>query len=31
MIGKRLIEAGKIARTAVVTDPGTDLKALLKA
>ena len=31
MIGKRLIEAGKSPAPAVVTDPATDLKALLKA
>jgi len=31
MIGKRLIEAGKSPKPEVVTDPATDLKALLKA
>ena len=31
MIGKRLIEAGKSPRPAVICDPATDLKALLKA
>jgi 3-phenylpropionate/trans-cinnamate dioxygenase ferredoxin reductase subunit len=31
MIGKRLIEAGKSPAPAIVTDPATDLKALLKA
>jgi len=31
MIGKRLIEGGKSPAPAVVTDPATDLKALLKA
>lgn len=31
MIGKRLIEAGKSPAPAVVTDPATDLKALLRA
>ncbi len=31
MIGKRLIEAGKSPAPAVVCDPATDLKALLKA
>ncbi len=30
MIGKRLIEAGRSPAPAVVTDPGTDLKALLR-
>jgi 3-phenylpropionate/trans-cinnamate dioxygenase ferredoxin reductase subunit len=30
MIGKRLIEAGRSPAPAVVTDPATDLKALLK-
>ena len=30
MVGKRLIEAGKSPDMALVTDPGTDLKALLK-
>ena len=30
MIGKRLIEAGRSPSPRVVTDPGTDLKALLK-
>lgn len=31
MIGKRLIEAGKSPNPAVLTDPETDMKALLKA
>ena len=31
MIGKRLIEAGKSPDPAVLTDPDTDMKALLKA
>ena len=31
MVGKRLIEAGKSPDPAAVADPGTDLKALLKA
>ena len=31
MIGKRLIEAGKTADPALVADPGSDLKALLKS
>ncbi|WP_284163859.1 FAD-dependent oxidoreductase [Frigidibacter sp. SD6-1] len=31
MIGKRLIEAGKSPAPAVIADPATDLKALLKA
>ena len=31
MIGKRLIEAGKSPAPAVITDPATDMKALLKA
>lgn len=31
MVGKRLIEAGKSPARAVVSDPTTDLKALLKA
>jgi 3-phenylpropionate/trans-cinnamate dioxygenase ferredoxin reductase subunit len=31
MIGKRLLEAGKSPAPEVVTDPATDLKALLKA
>ncbi len=31
MIGKRLIEGGKSPAPAVITDPATDLKALLKA
>lgn len=31
MIGKRLIEAGKSPAPAVVADPATDMKALLKA
>jgi len=31
MVAKRLIEAGKSPAPAVVTDPGTDMKALLKA
>jgi 3-phenylpropionate/trans-cinnamate dioxygenase ferredoxin reductase subunit len=31
MIGKRLIEAGKSPDPAVIADPATDLKALLKA
>ena len=31
MIGKRLIEAGKSPSPAVVCDPGTDMKALLRA
>ena len=30
MIGKRLIEAGRSPAPSVVTDPGTDLKALLR-
>ncbi len=31
MIGKRLIEAGKTADPEVIADPGSDLKALMKA
>ena len=31
MIGKRLIEAGKSPKPALITDPATDMKALLKA
>lgn len=31
MIGKRLIEAGKSPAPEVLTDPGTDMKALLRA
>ncbi len=31
MIAKRLIEAGKTADPALVADPATDLKPLLKA
>ena len=31
MIGKQLIEAGKSPAPAVITDPATDMKALLKA
>ena len=31
MVGKRLIDAGKTADPAVVGDPESDLKALLKA
>ena len=31
MIGKRLIEAGKSPSPEVITDPATDLKALLRA
>lgn len=31
MVGKRLIEAGKSPAPAVVTDPATDMKALLRA
>ncbi|QFT97541.1 Ferredoxin--NAD(P)(+) reductase fdr [Roseovarius sp. THAF8] len=31
MVGKRLIDSGKTADPAVVSDPGADLKALLKA
>jgi len=31
MIGKRLIEAGKSPDPAAIADPGTDMKALLKA
>lgn len=31
MIGKRLIEAGKSPDTALISDPATDMKALLKA
>ena len=31
MIGKRLIEGGKSPDPALITDPATDMKALLKA
>ena len=31
MVGKRLIEAGKSPEPEAVSDPETDLKALLKA
>ena len=31
MIGKRLIEAGKSPAPAVIMDPATDMKGLLKA
>jgi len=31
MIGKRLIEAGKSPAPAAITDPDTDMKALLRA
>ncbi|MFQ1701084.1 NAD(P)/FAD-dependent oxidoreductase [Loktanella agnita] len=31
MVGKRLIEAGKSPAAALITDPATDMKALLKA
>jgi 3-phenylpropionate/trans-cinnamate dioxygenase ferredoxin reductase subunit len=30
MVAKRLIEAGKTADPALVADPGSDLKALLR-
>nr|WP_321457847.1 FAD-dependent oxidoreductase [uncultured Cohaesibacter sp.] len=30
MVGKRLIEAGKTADPAIISDPGTDLKLLMK-
>ncbi|MDO7589336.1 MAG: pyridine nucleotide-disulfide oxidoreductase, partial [Planktomarina temperata] len=31
MIGKRLIEGGKSPAPSIITDPATDMKALLRA